>query len=47
MNQQFMCSLTPNAKEKEERAVAGGLGKDYNDLLDGKECESEIILALS
>lgn len=41
-----MCSFTVNVKDKEERAVAGDLGKDSNDLLAGKECESEIILEL-
>lgn len=37
MNQESMCFLTiKNMKEKEERAVAGDLGKHKNDLLCGK-----------
>jgi len=42
-----MCFLILNVKEKEEREVAGDLGKDKNDLLSGKEFESKIIPALS
>ena len=47
MNQELMCFLILNVKEKEEREVAGDLGKDKNDLLSGKEFESKIIPALS
>lgn len=47
MNQELVCFLTLNVKEKEGRAVAGYLGKDKNDLLGGKEYERKIILSLS